>query len=243
MRIHFLLFCLAAFSVGLYGQEAPEELTTDDIIEMVQVGMSDRFILQKISISKLLYEPNVQDILELKKAGVSERIIRALMGVPDQRIGSYSSTPGRIDGRTYPRFELFAGFGYARDLTVDINAFGWDLAFEGNVNEWFSITGGVGGAYGDVFNIGISTYSFTAGPQFSIRGDSVRGFFRVLVGGARSSALGFSASEMIAAVGGGVDLDISDRIAFRVFQVDYAHTITGESADSLGIAAGPIFRF
>ncbi|TDI15375.1 MAG: hypothetical protein E2P05_07065, partial [Acidobacteria bacterium] len=78
---YFLLVCLIAFSVGLYGQEAPEELTTEDIIEMVQAGISDRLILQKISISTLLYEPSVQDILNLKKAGASDRIIEALMGV------------------------------------------------------------------------------------------------------------------------------------------------------------------
>jgi len=39
--VYFLLVCLIAFSVGLYGQEAPEELTTEDIIEMIQAGISD----------------------------------------------------------------------------------------------------------------------------------------------------------------------------------------------------------
>ena len=61
--VYFLLFGLVAFSVSVSGQEAPEQLTTEDIIEMVQAGISDRLILQKISISTLLYEPSVQDIL------------------------------------------------------------------------------------------------------------------------------------------------------------------------------------
>ncbi len=142
-----------------------------------------------------------------------------------------------------PKFELFTGFQYTRELTVDANLFGWDVTVEGNLNEWFSIIGDFSGGYGDVFNIGISMYSFATGPQFSIRGERGRGFFRVLVGGARSSVLGFSATEMIAAVGGGVDLDISDRSAFRVIQVDYGQTITGESENALRIATGLVFRF
>ena len=32
--LYFLLFCLVAFSAGLYGQEVREELTPDDIIEL-----------------------------------------------------------------------------------------------------------------------------------------------------------------------------------------------------------------
>lgn len=242
--VYFLLFCLVAFSVGLYGQEVPkEELTVEDIIAMVQAGISDRLILQKISISTLLYEPNVRDILELRKAGVSERIIRALMGVPGERVGFYSLTPSGIDRGAYPRFELFAGFGYARVLDVDANLFGWDLAFEGNLNEWFSIAGDISGGYGDVFGIGVNAHTFSVGPQFSVRSGSGRGFFRVLVGGTRSSALGFSSTEFSLLAGGGIDLGISERIAFRVFQVDYLRVRIDQGSNNFRIAGGPVFRF
>jgi len=238
--VYFLLFCLVAISVNVHGQEAPGELTIEEIIEMVEAGISDPVIIQEIRTSTLQHEPSVQDILNLKSAGASDRIIQAVTS-PVRRISGVRYRD-RARG-THPRFELFGGFQYTRDLTIDDNTFGWAVDFEGNLNEWLSIIGDVSGGYGDVFNIGVSTYSFTAGPQFSIRGDPVRGFFRVLVGGARSSILGLSNTEMIAAVGGGVDLGISDRIAFRVFQVDYVHTITGVSADALRIAAGPVFRF
>ena len=53
---YFLLVCLIAFSVGVYGQE---ELTIDDIIDMVQAGLSDSFVLQKIRISTLEYRAMV----------------------------------------------------------------------------------------------------------------------------------------------------------------------------------------
>ena len=59
----FLLVCLIAFSVGLYGQE---ELTIDDIIDMVQAVLSDSFIQKKIQISTLEYPPTVEDLVEFR---------------------------------------------------------------------------------------------------------------------------------------------------------------------------------
>ncbi len=89
---YFLLVCLIAFSVGLYGQE---ELSIDDIIDMVQAGLSDSFIQKKIQISTLEYPPTVEDLVELRSAGVSERISLALRGV---------GYKGRIDSTSQTRF-------------------------------------------------------------------------------------------------------------------------------------------
>ena len=66
--IYFLLACLMAFSVGLYGQEA---LTIDDIIGMVKEKLRSRTIVQKVNISSMESAPSVEDIVKLKKAGAS----------------------------------------------------------------------------------------------------------------------------------------------------------------------------
>ena len=142
-----------------------------------------------------------------------------------------------------PDFELFTGFQYARVPDADVNLFGWNLAFGGNLNEWFSIVGDISGGYGDVLGISVNVHTFTVGPQFNVRGGSGRGFFQVLAGGARSSALGFSETDFALLVGGGIDLDISDRMALRVFQIDYMRVGSGDGSNNFRIAGGPVFRF
>ena len=138
--VYFLLFGLVAFSVSVSGQEAPEQLTTEDIIEMVQAGISDRLILQKISISTLLYEPSVQDILNLKKAGASDRIIEALMGVT-------SPTPTRATS------------------TAQLPESGWEFQLE---PMWMDV-GGWNEHVGDIVNASFTTIVGPPGVASDIR--------------------------------------------------------------------------
>ncbi len=77
--ICFLLACLMAFSVGLYGQEA---LTIDDIIGMVNAKLRSRSIVQKVNLSSMESAPSVEDIVRLKKAGASRRVIDAVFAAP-----------------------------------------------------------------------------------------------------------------------------------------------------------------
>ncbi|MEE8462110.1 MAG: hypothetical protein V3S50_08310, partial [Acidobacteriota bacterium] len=77
--ICFMLACFMAFSVGLYGQEA---LTIDDIIEMVKAKLRSRTIIQKVNISSMESAPSADDIVKLKKAGASRRIIEAVLAAP-----------------------------------------------------------------------------------------------------------------------------------------------------------------
>ena len=77
--ICFLLACLMAFSVGLYGQEA---LTIDDIIGMVKAKLRSRTIVQKVNISSMESAPSVEDIVKLKKAGAPRRVIEAVLAAP-----------------------------------------------------------------------------------------------------------------------------------------------------------------
>jgi len=130
----FLLVCLIAFSVGLYGQE---ELTIDDIIDMVQAGLSDSFILQKLRISTLEYPPTVEDLVELRSAGVSERVILALMGVGSRgRLTSSSSAQTRYASEPvpHPEYELFGGYSiFLLDQNQDVR--GWNITSTNHFNN------------------------------------------------------------------------------------------------------------
>ncbi len=143
--ICFLLACFMAFSVGLYGQEA---LTIDDIIGMVKAKLRSRTIVQKVNISSMETAPSVEDIVRLKKAGASRRVIDAVLAAPvtgPSEIPATSSTmpspepwttsstmassepaatspepsSGGLEKGAYSHFEVFGGYSYFRgDDTV-----------------------------------------------------------------------------------------------------------------------------
>ncbi len=237
----FLLSFLVAFSAGLYGQE---ELSIQDIIDMVHAGLSDSFVLQKIRISTLEYEPTVEDLVELRRAGVSERIILALMGVrTSTRVASqvrYTS-----EGAIYHGLEVFGGYSFGMfQGNVDIH--GWNVASAHNFNRWFGITLDGAGYYTQ--GVTTNAHTFLAGPQFSFRiSRLVTPFVRGLVGYAhiRGNLLGVvsNASGLAYGGGGGVDLTLSDEVAVRVAQVDYIRIEVGTASEQLRGSVGIIRRW
>jgi len=138
--ICILLACLTAFSVGLYGQEA---LTIDDIIEMVKAKLRSRTIVQKVNMSSMESAPSVEDIVKLKKAGASRRVLEAVLAapvtgpsktpatsstVPSPKLWTPSSTMASSEPEAtspepraagfekgaYSHFEVFGGYSYFR---------------------------------------------------------------------------------------------------------------------------------
>jgi len=175
--ICFLLACLMAFSVGLYGQEA---LTIDDIIGMVKAKLRSRTIVQKVNLSSMESAPSVEDIVRLKKAGASRRVIDAVLAAPvtgPSEIPATSSTmpspepwttsstmassepaatspkpsSGGLEKGAYSHFEVFGGYSYFRgDDTVSgsYNLHGWNSAFVQNINQRIGLVVDVSGHYG-----------------------------------------------------------------------------------------------
>ncbi len=156
--IGFLLACLMAFSVGLYGQEA---LTIDDIIVMVNAKFRSRTIVQKVNMSSMQSTPSVEDIVRLEKAGASRRVIEAAIAAPvtgPSEVPATSSTrpspepwttsspvassepeatsqkpsSGGLEKGAYSHFEVFGGYSYVRgndgDPLFGLGGF--------NVNGW-----------------------------------------------------------------------------------------------------------
>ncbi len=133
-------------------------------------------------------------------------------------------------GQDYPKGEVFGGFSYANlDANGDREAlYGWQTSVSGNFHRNAGFTADLGGQYRSIAGVSLQTYEFLFGPRFTARSERVTGFGHTLVGFAlaRASFLGVSESATGFALGfgGGVDVNASDRVAIRIFQVDYIPT-------------------
>ena len=72
-----LLCMLLMFAVRIV--PAAEVLTNDSIVTMVKAGLGEELILGKIKISQGQYDVSTDGLVKLKKDGVSEKIIQAMM--------------------------------------------------------------------------------------------------------------------------------------------------------------------
>ena len=120
------------------------------------------------------------------------------------------------------------------------NALGGSFSAAGNVNRWFGIAGDFG-AYNESPT---KTFTFLAGPRFSVRTrrSRITPYAETLFGGAHMSTNGFGSTGFSALVGGGVDLGLSPSVALRP-QVDYLAIRSGGShLDTARISVGVAFR-
>ena len=179
-----------------------------------------------------------------------------------------------------PKAEVFGGYSYLRNNSNGFN--GWTAQGTVNFARYFGVTAQVDGNYRNAVNLssfsvlGISPsasqhlYDFLAGPTATARLGKSSVFAHALFGAAHSSlgagvSLPFiggistgltSATGFAMALGGGVDIGLSKRVAIRVVQIDYLRTqfsatdalLTGLSSsigarqNSWRFSAGIVFR-
>ena len=87
-----LALVLSACSVAT-ARGDDEVLTNAGIIGLTEVGLSDELILQKIRTTPTKFDLSVDGLTKLKKAGVSEAVIGAMMGAPAPRPAPPTPTP------------------------------------------------------------------------------------------------------------------------------------------------------
>ena len=148
---------------------------------------------------------------------------------------------------------------------------GWGASVTGNLTRYFGITGDFGGQYNpqcpendvecfvellratEIRNY--SSHQFLAGPRVNIPGERFSGFVHALFGGVRTKASlltvatgarreEISRPKFAMAFGGGMDWNLSDRFAVRLFQVDYIPV--RENPDwrhNIRFQGGLVFRF
>jgi hypothetical protein len=133
----------------------------------------------------------------------------------------------------FPKAEIFGGYQYTH-LEPSIDANGWNASLTGNVDRWFGITADFSGAYKSAGHF--HTYMF--GPVFSARTDKVTPFAHALFGGA-------SGGTFAMAFGGGADVKMADKVAFRLVQADWL-VLRSEgftSKKNVRVSTGLVFRF
>jgi opacity protein-like surface antigen len=153
-----------------------------------------------------------------------------------------------------PKAEVFGGYSYLRadgdGESTNVN--GWNGSVAVSANKWLSFVSDFSGHYksfddGLGSNVDINSHSFLFGPRVSARGEKVTPFAHALFGGLRSSAgtsgLSFNDSSFAMALGGGLDVKVSNRVAIRVAQADYFMTrVLGDTQNNLRISTGLVFR-
>ena len=150
-----------------------------------------------------------------------------------------------------PKAELFGGYSYA-----GTGSNGFDASVAGNLNNWFGLVADFSGQYSRFDDQGLTekirNHSFLFGPQFSLRRSKrVVPFVHALFGVSHLKTetnefgplLSFSDTTFGMALGGGLDVGVSDHLAIRVFQADYLRTSFFDSTQSKGrISVGIVLR-
>lgn len=101
------LSLVLALALGFAGMRSPaqQEITNDSIVQMTKAGLGDSLIIQSINVTPSKFSTATSDIIALKQAGVSERVIGAMVaknGTPPPAkdpAPSYHPAPSP-DGRT-----------------------------------------------------------------------------------------------------------------------------------------------
>jgi hypothetical protein len=151
-----------------------------------------------------------------------------------------------------PKFELFGGFSYMRTAGHS-NVNGWNAQAAYNAKKWIGVAADIGSLYqtmsNDLTRPSAGFTSFMVGPQLYDRVGRVTGFAHALFGGTRvgkgfnlgksqtADTTGFSM-----AFGGGVDANVTEIIAIRLFSADYLMVRANNPATS-DMEARNNFRF
>jgi hypothetical protein len=140
---------------------------------------------------------------------------------------------------SHPIVEAFGGFSYVRTagefaapFTGDRNLYGWNGAVSVNPDRIFGFTADVSGHYQDFIFGNTDTLTILAGPRFTARNEYATTFMHVLFGRTRSRSevrtldMNFDTEEksFAVAIGGGIDVNVTEHFGFRILQVEYALT-------------------
>jgi hypothetical protein len=148
-----------------------------------------------------------------------------------------------------PRAQLFGGFSYTRFDSPTLgfanpsNLVGFNISPAFNLTYGFGVKAELTGQYGSKLNV----RDLTVGPQFLYPRGRMLFFAHALFGDSRSFVrLGTGEGDTARAIvlGGGVDLDISPRFAFRAVQVDYVRTtLFSTTQNNVRVSTGLVYRW
>jgi opacity protein-like surface antigen len=174
----------------------------------------------------------------------------------------------------YSKLDIFGGYSYVRFQFPEagFNANGGSGQVTYNFNQMIGLTGDFGGYHvASTANNGSGTiFSYLFGPKLTLREGKWSPFIQTLFGGSwlgagiegcveestirrQGTPCGASTSfnSFSMALGGGADYKFTDRISFRVFDVDYLMTRfnaaeiggTNNTQSNIRISSGVVFNF
>ena len=149
-----------------------------------------------------------------------------------------------------PRYEIFGGYSYSRQKGADFH--GWNASVTKNLNRWLGVVADVSGHYssesfaeGFFFTNSANLLAYRFGPKFSRRG-RITPFAQALVGGVSLHREGIdfpgqsgrfveqTSNGLAIAAGGGLDVQATDSLAFRVVQAEYTfHNVSDTIGPSI----------
>ncbi len=141
------------------------------------------------------------------------------VAVPGVAVAQAQRRPQVVQG--LPKFEIFAGPSLlcsgCQDRGRELLG-GWQASVGTNLRRNFGITADFGGQYRSLSGIGVSQYEYLFGPHFARRSNRTTAFVHALFGGVthRGGGIGFGMG-----FGGGLDVNVSKRLAIRAVQFDY----------------------
>jgi hypothetical protein len=164
-------------------------------------------------------------------------------------LGIFSLSVPVLRAQEAPAADLSVGYSYFREgFSNGINANGGTASFTGYANRWLGFTGDFGAYHASPFGASANTYTFLVGPRFAYRhSNRVAPFTQVLIGGAHFTAGANGISDSVTgfawSAGGGIDLGLSEHLAFRP-QFDYIGIhAAGGTLNSARASASIVFRF
>lgn len=78
-QLHYLLLCLIVLT-GSFAFAQQTALTNDAIMKMAKAGLGDDLIVQSINSQPGEFTTSASDLVTLKQAGVSDRVLAAMLG-------------------------------------------------------------------------------------------------------------------------------------------------------------------
>jgi hypothetical protein len=164
-------------------------------------------------------------------------------------IGLFLSIPSFAQEVIYPKAEVFGGFSISSssisstDPTTGLTSslresfMGWQGSVNGNLTHHLAIVGDFGGQYKTIAGIPMNSYQFLFGPRIVFRAPRITPFVHAMFGGVKEGVGSFSFTDPLSgvtittpgvsstglglAMGGGLDVNLNDRLALRVPQFDW----------------------
>lgn len=125
----------------------------------------------------------------------------------------------------YPRAVGSLGYSFASldGLTERQSAHGFQLGGSFNFHKNIGIAGDFGGQFRSTGRTAQvqEAFQYLAGPRFYARGYRTTPFVHALVGGMTVVGGPDNGTGFAMGVGGGLDIDVGNRMAVRLFQFDY----------------------